>query len=145
MRRILVATDGSESANRAVDSAARLAKRLDATLLIVNAIDGNGLSAEEMTKFRQAEGVSLGDALAAMQAVILKHARDQAGKHGLSSVQTEARQGDPVEAVLDIVRKNGVDAVVVGRRGRGRVSGLLLGSISQKLVTLAPCTVIVVP
>ena len=35
--------------------------------------------------------------------------------------------------------------LVVGRRGRGRLSGLLLGSVSQKVASLAPCIVIVVP
>jgi len=33
----------------------------------------------------------------------------------------------------------------VGRRGQGRLAGLLLGSVSQKLVSLAPCIVVVVP
>jgi nucleotide-binding universal stress UspA family protein len=38
-----------------------------------------------------------------------------------------------------------VEMLVVGRRGRRQLAGLLLGSVSQKLVTLAPCIVIVVP
>jgi nucleotide-binding universal stress UspA family protein len=145
MGRILVATDGSESANRAVDAAAQLAKRLDARLLIVNAIDDNGLPPEDLNKFMREEGISLGDALSSMSALILNHAEEQARKQGISNVETESRSGDAAEVVLEIVRKNGVEAIVVGRRGRGRVSGLLLGSISQKLVTLAPCMVIVIP
>jgi nucleotide-binding universal stress UspA family protein len=144
MRLILVATDGSESANRAVDAAAKLAKRFDATLLIVNAVDHNILAEDEISQFRKTEGISLGDALEAMSLAILTQAEDQARKH-LSSIQTVSRYDDPAKAVLEIAREKGVDAIVVGRRGRGQLAGLLLGSTSQKLVTLAACLVIVVP
>jgi len=145
MRCILAATDGSESANRAVDAAAQLAQRFDATLLIVNAVNRDVLSTDELNKYRQVEGISLGEALASMSSEILTQAERQARKHGLTSVKTQSREGDPAQAVMEIVREKSVDAVVVGRRGRGQVAGLLLGSISQKLVTLAPCMVIVVP
>ncbi len=94
MKCILVATDGSESASRAVDSAAQLAKRFDAMLLIVNAVDHNTLSTDEMNKFRQAEGISLGDALAALSSRILTQAKDLAKTQNLASVQTESREGD---------------------------------------------------
>jgi nucleotide-binding universal stress UspA family protein len=145
MRCILAATDGSESANRAIDVAAQLAQRFDATLLIVNAVNHDVLSTAEMNKYRQVEGISLGEALASMSSDILMQAERQARKHGLTSVKTESREGDAAQVVTEIMRETGVDAVVVGRRGRGQVAGLLLGSISQKLVTLAPCMVIVVP
>ena len=145
MKCILVATDGSESASRAVDSATQLAKRFDAILLIVNAVDHNTLSTDEMNKFRQAEGISLGDALAALSSRILTQAKDLAKTQNFASVQTESREGDAAQAVLEIVRERGADAIVVGRRGCSQLRGLLLGSISQKLVTLAPCPVVVVP
>jgi len=79
-----------------------------------------------------------------MSLAILTQAEGQARKH-LSSIQTASRDDDPARAVLEIAREKGVDAIVVGRRGRGPATGLLLGSTSQKLVTLAPCPVIVVP
>ena len=145
MRCILAATDGSESANRAIDVAAQLAQRFDATLLIVNAVNRDVLSTDELNKYRQVEGISLGEALASMSSEILTQAERQARKHGLTSVKTQSREGDAAQVVMEIVREKGVDAIVVGRRGRGQVAGLLLGSISQKLVTLAPCMVIVVP
>ena len=54
---------------------------------------------------------------------------------------------DPAEAIIEAARREHADAIIVGRRGRGRgqLAGLLLGSVSQKVVSLAPCTVIVVP
>ncbi len=70
MQRILVATDGSESANRAVDVAAQFAKRLDASLIIVNAFDHEFLSAGDLNKFKREEGISLGDALGAVSSRI---------------------------------------------------------------------------
>ena len=57
MRCILAATDGSESANRAVDAAVQIAKRFDAKLLIVNAIDRGVLFTDEMKRFTEVEGM----------------------------------------------------------------------------------------
>ena len=47
--------------------------------------------------------------------------------------------------IIDIAQEKGVDAIIVGKRGAGRVAGLLLGSVSQKLVSLSPVPVTVVP
>jgi nucleotide-binding universal stress UspA family protein len=47
--------------------------------------------------------------------------------------------------LIDIAKDGPVDKIVVGRRGRGELAGLLLGSVSQKLVSLAPCAVVVAP
>ena len=145
MRCILAATDGSESANRAVDTAAQIAKRFDAKLMIVNAIDRGVLSTDEMKRFTEVEGMLLGEALTSVSSGILRDAERLAKKHGLMNVQMESREGEAAQVVMEIVREKAVDAVVVGRRGRGQLAGLLLGSISQKLVTLASCMVIVVP
>ena len=76
---------------------------------------------------------------------ILERARKRALRHGLSEVKLEAAWGDPAQAIIEKVQREKTDILVVGRRGRSRLSGLLLGSISQKLTSLAPCNVMVVP
>jgi nucleotide-binding universal stress UspA family protein len=76
---------------------------------------------------------------------ILRRVQERAQRLGVSTVKTHIAWGDPAEAIIAAVHRETVDAVVVGRRGRGQLAGLLLGSVSQKVVTLAPCIVIVVP
>ena len=76
---------------------------------------------------------------------ILQRAHDQATALGIKGPILESRHGDPVLSVLDYARERDVDTIVVGKRGEGQLEGLLLGSISQKLVSLAPMVVMVVP
>ena len=55
------------------------------------------------------------------------------------------RTGPVAETIIEIAREEGADAIVVGKRGHGRVAGLLLGSVSQKVVCEAFCPVVVAP
>jgi nucleotide-binding universal stress UspA family protein len=58
---------------------------------------------------------------------------------------TRCEWGDPAEAILDVASREKVDAIVLGRRGKGPLTRLLMGSVSQKVTSLAPCIVVVVP
>jgi nucleotide-binding universal stress UspA family protein len=142
MPRIIVATDGSPSANRAVDAAAKMAKIAGAELLVLTVGgDVSGMALRELA------GVQ-GDLSAALQEAanaILERARTRALRNGVSEVQVRSGWGDPAEVLIAAARREKPDLLVVGRRGRGRLSGLLLGSVSQKLTSLAPCKVLVVP
>lgn len=142
MQCILVATDGSPGADRAVDVAARLAKAMDRKLLIVT-IGGN-LSADETRQLARAEG-NIADALEALSSQILAATKDRARQHGISDIDIQAGWGDAAEQIIELAKRSNADVIVLGRRGRGRLTGLLLGSVSQKVVTLAPCIVAVVP
>lgn len=143
MNRILAATDGSEGASRAVDRAARLGKALGAELVIAT-VGPDRLSDEEMSEAAR-EGISQGDLLERFAQEILIDAKKLARSQGVPEVRTLHAAGDPTAMILDAARSEQADMIVVGKRGRGRLVGLLLGSVSQKLVSLAPCVVIVVP
>lgn len=142
MRHIMIATDGSQGADRAVDVAADLAKNLGGELSILTV--GGNLSGDEMRQLARAER-DLGDALDAISNQILMQSKEQARRIGVPTIKVEVAWGDPAEAIIETARREQVDAIVVGRRGRGQLAGLLLGSVSQKVASLAPCIVIIVP
>lgn len=141
MRHIMAATDGSSGADRAVDVAAALGAA-GGDLSIVT-VAGN-LSGEEMRQLARSEG-NIGDVLESLSAQILVAANQRARRLGVSTIKVQTAWGDPAEAVIEAARREHADVIVVGRRGRGQLTGLLLGSVSQKLVSLAPCAVVVVP
>ena len=142
MKRIIVATDGSSGANRALDMGARMAKDSGSKLIILT-IGGN-IKSNELRHLASIAG-DLSKTLKSASNKILTQAKKRVERMGLADVKLQCEWGDPAEAIINTVKREKADILVIGRRGQGRLAGLLLGSISQKLVALAPCTVVVVP
>ena len=94
MKRVLVAMDGSEGADRAVEFAARLAIKYAATLLIINVTGGYGLPVELLRQFSTPDGAWLEELLTSMSAETLKAARDRAHKLGALTIVLESRGGN---------------------------------------------------
>jgi nucleotide-binding universal stress UspA family protein len=145
MKKILVATDGSEGAGRAIDFAADLAKTTGARLLIVNVLGEQSFPETVSSRFSRTQKSWIHDVLAAESSRILREARERAHAAGAVESQLESRDDDVAQALLEIAEEANADVIVVGKRGSGRVAGLLIGSVSQKLVSLSPRVVIVVP
>lgn len=145
MKCILVATDGSDGADRAIDYAANAAKSDGADLLIVHVMGGYGLPDNVFRQFTHAEQAWLREQLESVSKKILNAARERAHGIGVKTVLLESRAGDVAQTIVEIAQEKNVENIVVGKRGVGRIAGLLLGSVSQKVVSLAPRPVTVIP
>jgi ubiquinone biosynthesis protein len=134
LKRILVATDRSESASRAVDWAAEMAQRFDAELLILQVIvpehqEGTEAGAAEATR-------------AAYAAEDLKkYAESLAGPRGLARVAVDS---DPSRAIVQAAEEDQVDVVVVGNVGMQGRKEFLLGNVPNRVSHNARCSVIIV-
>jgi nucleotide-binding universal stress UspA family protein len=141
LKRILVATDNSDGAERAVIAAATLAKQVGAALIIVNV--EQGFFDHRLGPFESSEGSV--DMLEARSREILSRAKEQAERIGVAAIQTVSGLGDAAAFILDVAKREAVDLIVLGKRGRSRLTGILLGSVSQHVATLAPCSVQIIP
>jgi len=141
VRRLLIATDNSEGANRALDRAANLVKLFGAELIIVTV--EQGFFDPELGQLQTAD--KLEDILEARSREILRRAEERAREIGADQIKTVSGLGDAAAFIVDVAKSEGVDLIVLGKRGRSRLAGILLGSVSQRVVTLAPCSVQVVP
>ncbi len=142
MHRILLATDGSAGADRALDVAAEIAKAVGGELFGITVAEG--LSKEQARQLASAEK-DIWDSVDSRSRQVLADARQRARRLGVSMAGTHMAWGDPAQVIIEAIGRQSIDTLVLGRRGRGQLTGLLLGSVSQKVVALAPCIVIVVP
>ncbi|MFA5874010.1 MAG: universal stress protein [Anaerolineales bacterium] len=136
--KILLAVDGSEHGLHAARVAAELARALKAeSLRIVVAYDPIPPYLGE-PNLQQAIEARLVNANAILEAAV-----DAVGKVP-AKINTELIEGSPAEAIIEVAATRSSDVIVMGSRGRGRIAGALLGSNSQKVVSHAPCPVLIV-
>ena len=65
------------------------------------------------------------------------------GEMGYQDVKIDVEIGDPSTEIIDYAKTNGVDLIVMPSHGRKGVSRFLLGSVTERVVRLAPCPVLV--
>jgi len=133
--RILVPTDGSDTASTAVSAAIDFAARDGAEIHVLHVINTRyyDTSIDSAVEPLRERGERYVDDLA-------KLARDAD-----LSVTTAVELGRPARVILDYIDDHGVDLVVMGTTGRGDLERRLLGSTTEHVVTHAPVPVHVVP
>jgi nucleotide-binding universal stress UspA family protein len=171
---IMAATDGSEHAIRAVKIASNLARLSKAELILVHVRPQYGTSSmlqqamaaekrlpagvkNEMRRLQGIEhfaaaaegpfptcGMLSQSSLDAIAMLTLRDAEKVAKAGRISTVRLILLKGDPAENILSAAKKQKADVIVLGRRGIGGLTGLLIGSVSQKINQLANCSVFTV-
>ena len=134
---IIWATDGSEAAGRSLPVAIDLTAAANGRLLVVHAdelLGGRGAGAHVL-----ADEDDLQSELAAKVNDLIESGID-ASFHVVHGVNR-----DPADLLADAAKENHADVIIVGTRGHGRVAGMLLGSVTQRLLHVAPCPVLAVP
>lgn len=138
MKTILVATDGSAAADKAVDVAANRARQEQARLVIINISEPFcpiGVSELDVSVFDSA--------MKKESAAILDAALAKARGLG-ADASTLHEIGPPAEGIVAIAKRENASEVFVASHGRHGIARAALGSISSRVVEWAPCTVTVV-
>jgi nucleotide-binding universal stress UspA family protein len=141
--RIVVGTDGSETAGEAVSRAVEVAKLAGAQLSIVSAYEPvskrrveaeqEGAPPDVQHEINPREDVNL----------VLEAAAAAAKKEGVD-VQIHPVEANPADAILGVAEKTGADLIVVGNKGMTGTRRFLLGSVPNNVSHHAPCSVMIV-
>lgn len=140
MNRILVAIDGSEESRRALSLAVKLAQTTRKRLTLAHAAPA---PASWATGASNANWVEFHRSYEQYAEKLLTEAARELAATGVE-LDTLVLHGAPAEALAQACEASDVEMVVVGSRGQGSVRRALLGSVSDRLVNIAPKPVLVV-
>ena len=137
---IAVGTDGSDTADKAVEFAMDMAERYGAKLVIASAY--RPVSEDRIRKEQEEAPQEIQWSINPTEDVdsALRGVEEKARSRGLD-VASEARQGDPADVLCEIAEQHGADLLVVGNKGMQR---RMLGSVPNSVSHKAPCSVVIV-
>src|SRR5262245_34373414 len=144
-KHILIATDGSELAGKAVEQGLAFAKALTAEITAVTVTEPwDALAMAELAQRQVPNPVSDYDARTAAAANrILWSVGEAAKKQGVPCATRHVKDRHPAEGIIETAQSEGCDLIVMASHGRRGLARLLLGSQASKVVTLSPVPVLV--
>ncbi|MBD1549583.1 universal stress protein [Roseibium aggregatum] len=172
LKRIVIATDGSEHAKKAVAFGSDIASKYGAEVVLVHVLLRDHLS-DAMRELAEVEyhadagafskavseipdarfplaqvlpkdAVSPGQALEAVAGFVLKEAEEIAREHGATNVSRRTEDGNPAARILEVAEAVNADMIVTGARGLSDLKALMVGSVSHRLSNTAPMTCVCV-
>ncbi|MDH5390694.1 MAG: universal stress protein [Candidatus Bathyarchaeota archaeon] len=128
LSKILVAVDGSESAEKALEYAVQLAKKHKAKVTLLN------VGETKLFGFKPEVAREVGEHILS----------DAAAKVKGLKLNTQLEFGNPAETLIEVAEKGNYDLIVVGSRGLSSVKRFFLGSVSDDISHHAKCSVLIV-
>lgn len=135
--KILVAHDGSDYSGKALKKGADTAQKESASLIVLSVVPDFGLTDELSDDDKK----TLYTTLTGEAEKLLKGIKDDLKS---LDVKTEVKFGDAAETIIDTAKSENVNLIVVGSHGKHGAKKFYLGSVSSKVVSHAPCDVLVV-
>ncbi|MBS4023842.1 MAG: universal stress protein [Dethiobacter sp.] len=146
MYKILLAADGSAQSFKALDFVAQIAKPLDAEVTIISVAQAvpvikgqDGISFEDIASLEK----NIAEGMKKMAKKLLEKAEEAFMEKGLQ-VKTRLEKGQPADVICKVAEDENFDLVVLGSRGLGGFKGMLLGSVSNKVVNRVTTNVLVI-
>ena len=139
---VVVGTDGSATAQRAVAQASQLAADHGARLVVVTAYEPQGDALVESAHAPKDLEWMLTDRSQAEE--LARRGRAIASDAGVKRVSVQASAGSPADVLLEAAADHGADCIVVGSVGLTSAARFVLGSVASSVAHHAPCDVLVV-
>jgi nucleotide-binding universal stress UspA family protein len=140
--KILIPTDFSQCAEKAMQYGFTLAQRLGASVVLLNSYIVP-MYPEPESEMMGPDRPTLVAQTAAEARSELEAARQRLAPQGLL-VETRAAEGMPAEAIVAAAKEEGCEMIVMGTHGRTGFKHLMLGSVAEQVVRAAPCPVLTV-
>ncbi|MDM7919332.1 MAG: universal stress protein [Methanosarcina sp.] len=139
-RQILIATDGSETANEAADFGIEMVGCSGAKVYAVYVIDTTPYRSVSLDKIWSKETLEEFERVGHEATSYI----EKIGKAAGVEVESRVLKGNPAEKIISFAEDNNIDMIIVGSLGKGRYERAVLGSVSEKIVKHAKVPVMVV-
>lgn len=142
-RHILIATDGSDLAQKAVTHGLQLAKGVGAKVTVVTATEmWSPVDMAEKVRQHKVDPVGTFEKAAAERAAaVLERAATEAKKYGVAIEKVHVADKTPDNAITETATEKGCDLIVIATHGRGALGRALLGSVALRVLTQSPVPV----
>nr|HDO80580.1 universal stress protein [Candidatus Bathyarchaeota archaeon] len=141
-KKMLVALDGSETAERALEKAIEFAKLCGSQLILLNVIKTEDF--EIVKNYSESSYDLVKSYLSQSAEKMLGEAEEKAKRKGVEDVVKLVLFGDPADTIVNVSETENVDLIVMGTRGLTGVKRIVLGSTAQKVIRWSKRDVLVV-